>query len=65
MMVGLLENQTQVNCRIGSLEIFSLNLRACPFVNCRIGSLEILKLVMIMVKTVNCRIGSLEKRIYC
>ena len=30
----------EVNCRIGSLEIYRVQLFQCHVVNCRIGSLE-------------------------
>ena len=49
-----------VNCRIGSLEMSSVQVTANVRVNCRIGSLERHSCHRLHVPYVNCRIGSLE-----
>ena len=51
---------TEVNCRIGSLEIEHRASSTLCVVNCRIGSLEIADILDDENNDVNCRIGSLE-----
>ena len=51
---------SDVNCRIGSLEMLGLLVDSILPVNCRIGSLEIRASFRHQLFFVNCRIGSLE-----
>ena len=50
-----------VDCRIGSLEMFTKVGEDWPIVDCRIGSLEITDRFISLIFYVDCRIGSLER----
>ena len=55
-----MNDEKQVNCRVGSLENMGIHEMPQCRVNCRVGSLENFGRQAFLFLLVNCRVGSLE-----